>query len=421
MFDIKIKEIEGTKFTNEGSFLQTPFWAEFKSNHGWKYKRFEVTADITEAYYETYGSGHSECKSEEKGDEVVKTFELSVLIRSFAENIFSIAYIPLAPELLFKCTDEAILEEAFDSQEVSCINETLITPDSQTIEYANFLCDLSKVLKSFLPKNTICVRFDPAIEFSNPEYRDDFNQGMKTVAYADRLKLKKNSVDIQPPDSTQIDLTKSEDEILASMKSKWRYNIRLAEKKGVSVKKISGNDSDLSTFLDIFYELYATTAERDGIAIHSKSYYEDLIKKSSDEIALGKDVPEISLYIASHEEDNLAAIITLFSKTESIYLYGCSSNVKRNLMPAYLLQWTAIKDAKTYGSQYYDMYGMPPTDDENHPMHGLYLFKTGFGGKNIHRPGSYDVPTSNFYAFYNFAEKLRAFWHKKIMKKIRGR
>ena len=93
MFDIKIKEIEGTKFTNEGSFLQTPFWAEFKSNHGWQYKRFEVTADITEAYYETYGSGHSECKSEEKRDEVVKTFELAVLIRSFAKNIFSIAYI----------------------------------------------------------------------------------------------------------------------------------------------------------------------------------------------------------------------------------------------------------------------------------------------------------------------------------------
>ena len=90
-------------------------------------------------------------------------------------------------------------------------------------------------------------------------------------------------------------------------------------------------------------------------------------------------------------------------------------------MPAYLLQWTAMQDAKKYGSQYYDMYGMPPTDDENHPMHGLYLFKTGFGGKNIHRPGSYDVPTSFFYSFYNRGEKLRAFWHKKLMKKIRGR
>jgi lipid II:glycine glycyltransferase (peptidoglycan interpeptide bridge formation enzyme) len=177
----------------------------------------------------------------------------------------------------------------------------------------------------------------------------------------------------------------------------------------------------LSTFLDIFYDLYATTAERDGIAIHSKSYYEDLIKKSSDEIALGKDIPEISLYIASHEEDNLAAIITLFSKTESIYLYGCSSNVKRNLMPAYLLQWTAIKDAKNFGSQIYDFYGMPPTDDENHPMHGLYRFKTGFGGKNVHRVGSLDVPISWIYTPYKIAENLRSFWYKTVKKRLAGR
>lgn len=421
MFDINISEIEGTKFTNEGSFLQTPFWAEFKANHGWNYKRFKISVDITESYYNTYGSGHTECDSNTEKQKVIKEFELAVLVRSFARNFFSLAYIPLAPELLFECTPEEKLEAAFDDEGVSVIDETIVTPETQTIEYANFLCDLSKALKAFLPKNTICVRFDPAIEFSSPEYRDDFNQGMKTVAYADRLKLKKTSVDIQPPDSTQIDLTKSEDEILALMKSKWRYNIRLAEKKGVLIEKVNGNDINLSNFLDTFYDLYKTTAERDGIAIHSKSYYEDLIKKSSEEINLGKDVPEISLYIAKHEEDNLAAIITLFSKTESIYLYGCSSNVKRNLMPAYLLQWTAMQDAKKYGSQYYDMYGMPPTDDENHPMHGLYLFKTGFGGKNIHRPGSYDVPTSNFYRFYNCGEKLRAFWHKKIMKKIRGR
>ena len=421
MFDINISEIEGTKFTNEGSFLQTPFWAEFKANHGWNYKRFKISVDITESYYNTYGSGHTECDSNTEKQKVVKEFELAVLVRSFARSFFSLAYIPLAPELLFECTPEEKLEAAFDDEGVSVIDETIVTPETQTIEYANFLCDLSKALKAFLPKNTICVRFDPAIEFSSPEYRDDFNQGMKTVAYADRLKLKKNSVDIQPPDSTQIDLTKSEDEILALMKSKWRYNIRLAEKKGIVVEKYNGNSLNLSNFLDAFYDLYKTTAERDGIAIHSKSYYEDLIKKSSEEINLGKEVPEINLYIAKHEEDNLAAIITLFSKTESIYLYGCSSNVKRNLMPAYLLQWTAMQDAKKYGSQYYDMYGMPPTDDENHPMHGLYLFKTGFGGKNIHRPGSYDVPTSNFYRFYNCGEKLRAFWHKKIMKKIRGR
>ena len=90
-------------------------------------------------------------------------------------------------------------------------------------------------------------------------------------------------------------------------------------------------------------------------------------------------------------------------------------------MPNFLLQWTAMKDAKNYGSEYYDMYGMPPTDDPNHPMHGLYLFKTGFGGKNIHRPGTFDIPTNIFYKAYSAAENLRAFWHKKVMKKIRGR
>ena len=90
-------------------------------------------------------------------------------------------------------------------------------------------------------------------------------------------------------------------------------------------------------------------------------------------------------------------------------------------MPNYLVQWTAICDAKNFGSKIYDFYGIPPTGSENHPMHGLYLFKTGFGGREVHRPGSVDVPLSRFYGLYCMAENLRAFYHKTIMKKIRGR
>ena len=130
---------------------------------------------------------------------------------------------------------------------------------------------------------------------------------------------------------------------------------------------------------------------------------------------------KITLYIASHEGEDLAAIITLFQDNEAVYLYGCSSNNKRNLMPNYLVQWTAICDAKNYGSKIYDFYGIPPTGSENHPMHGLYLFKTGFGGREVHRPGSVDIPLSKFDGLYCLAESLRAFYHKKIMKKIRGR
>ena len=91
-------------------------------------------------------------------------------------------------------------------------------------------------------------------------------------------------------------------------------------------------------------------------------------------------------------------------------------------MPAYLLQWTAIQDAKEYGCLTYDFYGMPPTDDENHPMHGLYLFKTGFGGKNTHRPGSFDaILNKNDYRLYAAVENLRAFYYKVIVKKLHGR
>ena len=81
-----------------------------------------------------------------------------------------------------------------------------------------------------------------------------------------------------------------------------------------------------------------------------------------------------------------------------------------------------MKDAKEYGSKIYDMYGMPPEGkDENHPMHGLYMFKANFGGKNIHRTGSWDIPLKTIYHPYSSAEKLRAFWHKKVIKKLKGR
>ena len=419
MFDIKLSKIENTSLTNEGSFLQTPFWCQFKAKHGWKYLRFEMKAKVPVEKGSRNcegGSCSTEGHSEHSENQILeeRTYEFSVLVRSFAKGLFSLAYVPLFPSLLYKCTSEEKIDSAFDSLESEqsvLIDESPVTPETQSIEFANFIAEIAGALKPYLPKNTICVRFDPAVEFGNPFDRDTFNYGLKVVSYADHLKLKKTRVDIQPPDSTQIDLTADEEEILGRMKSKWRYNIRLAEKKGVQIEKK----------LDRFYELYKITSERDGIAIHPKSYYEDLLRRSAEEIAAGKDVPEVRLYLARHEEDYLGAIITLFSKTESIYLYGCSSNVKRNLMPNFLLQWTAMKDAKAYGSSYYDMYGMPPTDDENHPMHGLYLFKTGFGGKNIHRTGSWDVQLKAIYSLCTLAENLRAFWHKKVLKKIRGR
>ena len=462
MFNIKIHKIESSAHENDGTFLQTPFWCEFKARHGWTYRRFEIEYTLpplnadegcekskkTLKQVQDDGILRQGDKTPVQGDNV--RAELAVLNRSFAKGFFSIAYIPLFPKLPYECTPEEVLDKAFsddneavveceqserientsekvsirpsDYSTTSVISQEIITPETQAIEFAHFLSELAIALKPELPKNTIAIRFDPDVSFTNPEDRDLFNYGMQLITYADRLKIRKNSVDIQPPDSTLVDLTGTEEEILEKMHSKWRYNIRLSERKGVVIHRYLGNDINLSEKIDKFYELTKITNARDGNASHSKAYYADLIKSSAEEVAAGKDVPVISLYIAEHEGEEIASIMTLFSHDEAIYLYGASSNNKRNLMPNHLLQWTAMKDAKAYGSKYYDMYGMPPEGkDENHPMHGLYMFKANFGGKNIHRTGSWDIPLKAIYHPYSAAEKLRAFWHKKVIKKLKGR
>ena len=462
MFNIKIHKIESSAHENDGTFLQTPFWCEFKARHGWTYRRFEIEYTLPPLNAEEGCEKSKETLKQVQGDGILRQddgtpvhgdnvrAELAVLNRSFAKGFFSIAYIPLFPKLLYECTPEEVLDKAFsddneavveceqserientsekvsirpsDYSTTSVISQEIITPETQAIEFAHFLSELAIALKPELPKNTIAIRFDPDVSFTNPEDRDLFNYGMQLITYADRLKIRKNSVDIQPPDSTLVDLTGTEEEILEKMHSKWRYNIRLSERKGVVIHRYLGNDINLSEKIDKFYELTKITNARDGNASHSKAYYADLIKSSAEEVAARKDVPVISLYIAEHEGEEIASIMTLFSHDEAIYLYGASSNNKRNLMPNHLLQWTAMKDAKAYGSKYYDMYGMPPEGkDENHPMHGLYMFKANFGGKNIHRTGSWDIPLKAIYHPYSAAEKLRAFWHKKVIKKLKGR
>jgi len=434
MYNIKIRQITQSNFENEGSFLQTPFWCNFKTRHGWSYKRFDVEINLPAANHNDIPE--EDCKNNPKYQDFTKNFEIAVLNRNFAKGLFSIAYVPLMPDLPFECTPDEIIDQAFADSEnseesnvpsTSVIPQEIVTPETQTIEFAHLIKDLSKALKTFLPKNTILIRFDPNVTFSSIEDRNLFNYGMKLVCFADRIHIKKSKVDIQPPDSTLVDLTADEETIMARMHQKWRYNIRLAERKGIVVKKYTGSSEEIDSKIDKFYELTKETNERDGNSSHAKSYYLDLIKSSAQEISEGKDSPVITLYLAECDDEGkteeIASIMTLFSKTEAIYLYGASSNKKRNLMPNHLLQWTAMKDAKAYGSKYYDMYGMPPEGkDENHPMHGLYMFKTNFGGKIIHRTGSWDVPTKPvIYGLYNVAERIRAFWHKKVMKKIRGR
>lgn len=336
-------------------FLQTKFWAMFKAAHGW-------SAVEVEGVY--------------------------VLIRTFKKGPihFSIAYVPMMS--VAHSTDSAVLPPK---------------------EEADYLVEKVHSMISLLPRDTLFVRSDIALDFSTCEERDGFLCRLpKTV--------RKSKVDVQPPDTVILDLiddkgaARKESEILKAMKSKWRYNIRLAEKHGVIVTSYRAGDKEIDSAIDVFYALYEETSARDKIAIHPKSYYASLLKmEEGDEV-------KVTLYIARHEGDNLAAIITVFTKSTATYLYGASGKVKRNLMGAYLLQWTAIKDALIAGDIAYDFYGIPPTADKNHPMAGLYLFKKGFGGREVHRAGSIDVSLSPMYTLYTIAERARAFFYKKVRK-----
>jgi lipid II:glycine glycyltransferase (peptidoglycan interpeptide bridge formation enzyme) len=211
--------------------------------------------------------------------------------------------------------------------------------------------------------------------------------------------FKKAAVTVQAPDTVHIDLRPCEDAILAQMKPKWRYNIRLGGKK-VTVARCGAER------LRDFYALLEETARRDHIRIHSLAYYRALFDTAA-ETAFARTV-RITLYLAEHEGRPAAGIVTLYRGEQAVYLYGASSNEHRNLMAPYALQWQAMRDAKAAGCAYYDLFGIPPDDNPSHPMAGLYRFKTGFGGNIIHRAGCYDYAyNAPVMAAFRAAERAR--------------
>lgn len=165
-----------------------------------------------------------------------------------------------------------------------------------------------------------------------------------------------------------LDLQPDEKELLAGMKEKWRYNVRLAGRKGVTVRRGEGQAD-----LDTFYSLYEATSERDQFFIHNKQLYEDVMR-------LYSDGDRVALFLAEFEGKAIAGIIVLRLGQWSWYMYGASSNEHRNLMPNHLLQWTGMQWAKSHGCRYYDFRGIPDILEEGQELWGVYLFKRGFGG-----------------------------------------
>lgn len=176
------------------------------------------------------------------------------------------------------------------------------------------------------------------------------------------------------PEHTQIiDLTQTEERILTQMKPKGRYNIRLAEKKGIKIKK----SHDLNEDLEHFYRILKETTTRDGFSGHNFEYYQNMLKSLSNGNL-------VELFLAEYENEFIGGIIVTFYQGRATYYFGASSNQHRNLMAPYLLQWEAIKEAKRRQCTVYDLLGIAPSGSKkSHPWYGITEFKNKFGGQEI--------------------------------------
>jgi peptidoglycan pentaglycine glycine transferase (the first glycine) len=257
----------------------------------------------------------------------------------------------------------------------------MYVPKGPLLDYGNGQL-LSHVLASLeelaRAQRAIFIKMDPDVRLEESKVTETLrDRGWRS-----------SSEQIQFRNTILIDLRQSEDDLLASMKAKTRYNVRLAARRGVRVRM--GDPDDLA----LFYEMYAETSRRDDFIIRPFAYYHD---------AWGAFVEAdlACLFLAEYEGEPLAGLIAFRFGQRAWYMYGASTEKHRNLMPNHLLQWEAIRWAKGEGCTVYDLWGAPDVLSEDDPLWGVHRFKEGFGGQFVRHIGAYDYPVSRLlYWFY---------------------
>ncbi len=331
---------------------QTSFWSQFKRKQGLAARSFDIRAQADNLVSSSCGL----CTVED---------DLLLLLQEIGHG-YTIGYVPYGPTL----------EPSEENQ-------------------GPFLEELSESLRQHLDRSCIMLRYDLLWEslwakddsrfsgddwFGPPEKR---TQEIRLNFNTSYWNLRKANTDMLPKDTFFIDLACSREKILERMKSKTRYNIRLARRRGVRVRKAAMDD------LDAWYVLYRETCARNGLFLHDFDHFRMILFTDAE------DTPspaEVELLVAEKDSTPLAALFLVYSAKRATYLYGASSSSNRHLMAPYLLQWEAILRARKRGCVEYDMFGGAPNSDPAHPMHGLYRFKSGFGGDPFHRMGCWDYP-----------------------------
>lgn len=239
--------------------------------------------------------------------------------------------------------------------------------DKETIaDLTEGACKLAKKYRAY------SLKIDPDVLISDTEFSDI----MTGLGYR-HLDTGKNFSGIQPRFVFRLNVEgKSEDEVFAEFHSKTRYNIRVAERKGVEVK-IMGKEA-----VGDFSRIMLETGVRDGFVVRSEDYFANMLDNLGD---------HARLYMAYANGVPIAGTLAILYGDKVWYLYGASSNEHRNLMPNYLLQWSMIKWAIESGCRIYDFRGVSGDLSEDNPLYGLYRFKKGFNGDFTEFVGEFDM------------------------------
>jgi lipid II:glycine glycyltransferase (peptidoglycan interpeptide bridge formation enzyme) len=327
-------------------FLQTTEWAKVKANYGWQPMPF--------VWYE--------------GDDIVAAamiLKRALPIRGFSARL-SVLYTPKGP--LMDWENEALRERVLGD------------------------------LQSFAKKQgAIFLKLDPDVVLGTgiPESEDEQlnSVGESLQSSLSSRGWRYSDDQIQFRNTVLVDLTASEEEILARMKQKTRYNIRLSARKGVVVRV--GTSADWA----MLYKMYAETSMRDGFAIRDERYYKTVWSTFNQPETL--NLPTCEPLIAEVDGEPVAAIFVFYFGERAYYVYGMSTTNHRNKMPTYLLQWEAMKRAKERGCTAYDLWGAPETFDESDSMWGVFRFKQGLGGEVVRTLGAWDyAPNPFWYRLY---------------------
>ncbi|MFO7868321.1 MAG: peptidoglycan bridge formation glycyltransferase FemA/FemB family protein [Bacteroidales bacterium] len=352
---------------------QSTFWSVVKNRLGDRTMAVDFSINQSDLYIE--GSFQKNIESD------------ILVVLQYVDGTNCLAYVPYGPE---------------------------IEPDDDL--QALFLEELSENLRSVLPHECFAIRFDlhwESLWAKEEDLYDDSgmwkgtpeisSQELRFNFTTQNWNLKKSSQNVLPSNTIYIDLKPDLETVLQHMKPKTRYNIRLSMRKGVDVLCVG------IEYLPVWYALYSETCKRNGIFLHDIEYFRTLFSAQFDKKYTST---ELFLLIAEYNETPVAAMFLTCSSHRASYLYGASSAQHRHAMATYAIQWKAMQLAKEKGCTEYDMFGVSPNPDPDHPMYGLYKFKSGFGGHMYHAMGCWDYPLNDaVYTCYKAAEMQSQGFH----------